>query len=237
MFLSIIIPAYNEEKRLGATLEKVHSYFNSRPYTYEVIVVNDGSSDATVDIALSSTLNQVGRLRLMRNEPNRGKGFSVKKAILASGGENIIYSDADLSTPIEEIEKLLPYIKSGFDIVIGSRSIKGANVEVHQPFYRGSMGKFFNLLVQLFVLKGIIDTQCGFKLFDAEIAKKIAAELKIDKFAFDVEILYIAKKNNYKIKEVPIRWINSLDSRVNPVSDSFKMFLDLISIKKLHDDR
>lgn len=236
MFLSIIIPAYNEEKRLNPTLQKIDSYLNSNDYQYEVIVVDDGSTDKTKEAALSSTLYQTGKLKLLQNSQNRGKGFSVKKGILASTGDYIIFSDADLSTPIEEIEKLLSYIESGFDIAIGSRSVEGAKVRIHQPFYREYMGKFFNVLVQFFVLKGIVDTQCGFKLFRAEVARDIASCLKIDGFSFDVEVLYLAVKKGYRVKEVPVVWMNSPVSRVNPLFDSYKMFIELLSIKRLHNE-
>lgn len=234
MFLSIIIPAYNEQKRLKDTLDKVYSYLGVQKYQWEVIVVDDGSCDKTQEAILNSDLNSGGKLLLLKNERNKGKGFSVKKGILAAKGEYILFSDADLSTPIEEFDELFLHIQSGYDIVIGSRSIQGAQVRVHQPFYREMMGKFFNFLVQLFTLKGIIDTQCGFKVFRANVAKAIAKQLTIDGFAFDVEMLYLAQKKNYKIKEVPVIWLNSPTSKVNPIFDSWKMFIDLLSIKRMH---
>lgn len=236
MFLSIVIPAYNEEKRLSSTLKRIHSYLNSKGYQYEVIVVDDGSTDRTEEVALASTLNQAGMLRLLQNRRNQGKGYSVKRGILNSGGDYILFKDADLSTPIEEVEKLLHCLELGFDIAIGSRSIEGSEVKVHQSFCREHMGRFFNLLVQLFVFKGIVDTQCGFKLFKADIAKEIASRLKIDGFSFDVEMLYLAIKKGYRVKEVPIVWINSPVSRVNPIFDSLRMFKALLSIKRLHSE-
>lgn len=234
MFLSIVIPAYNEEKRLSITLEKVYSYLAGIRYDYEVIIVDDGSADTTSEVALKSQLNRAGRLQVIKNECNKGKGFSVKRGVLASRGEYVLFSDADLSTPIEELEKLLAIIRSGFDIAIGSRSISGAQVKVHQPFYREFMGRFFNFLVKLIALKGFVDTQCGFKLFKSNAIKDIAASLVIEGFGFDVEILYLAVKKGYKIKEVPIIWINSPTSRVNPLLDSCKMVTEILSIKRLH---
>jgi dolichyl-phosphate beta-glucosyltransferase len=236
MFLSIVIPAYNEETRLKTTLKRIYTYLNSKDYNYEVIVVDDGSKDKTKDIVSDSSLSRVGRLRLLQNDKNRGKGFSVKRGILASQGDYILFSDADLSCPIEEFEKLFSYLKSSYDIAIGSRSIKGTDVRVHQPFYREYMGKFFNILVQLFIFKGIIDTQCGFKLFKANVAKDIASQIKINGFAFDVEMLYLAMNKGYKIKEVPVVWINSPISRVELFVDSFRMFGELLSIKRLHNE-
>jgi len=234
MLLSIVIPAYNEEKRLQSTLEKIYSYLKGKDYEYEVILIDDGSFDRTADIALGSELNRAGKLLLLKNEKNKGKGFSIKRGILVSRAEFVLFTDSDLSTPIEEVDELFLSIQSGYDVVIGSRSIEGAEVRVHQPFYRELMGKVFNVLVQIFVLKGFIDTQCGFKLFKADAAKTIAKELKIDRFGFDVEMLYLAQKKKYRIKEVPVIWLNSPTSKVNPILDPLRMFLDLLSIKKLH---
>ena len=234
MFLSIVIPAYNEEKRLQSTLEKIYSYLKNKDYEYEIIVIDDGSSDRTARVALDSDLNKTGKLALLNNEKNKGKGFSVKKGILASRAEFLLFTDSDLSTPIEELDELFLSIQSGYDIVIGSRSIEGSDIRVHQPFYRELMGKIFHILVQMFVLKGFIDTQCGFKLFKGDIARNIANELRIDRFGFDVEMLYLAQKKNYKIKEMPVIWLNSPTSKVNPVFDSCRMFMDLLSIKRLH---
>ncbi|MFA6281668.1 MAG: dolichyl-phosphate beta-glucosyltransferase [Candidatus Omnitrophota bacterium] len=234
MFISIIIPAYNEEERLKTSLDKLCQYLTGKDYEYEVIVVDDGSSDKTSQTVLESKLAKSGKVIFLSNGENKGKGFSVKRGILHSVGEYVLFSDADFSTPIEELDKLLSFLKEGYDIAVGSRSVKGANVTVHQPFYRETMGKVFNFLVQFFVLKGIHDTQCGFKLFRGPCAKSIAQELKIDRFGFDVEMLYLANKKNYKIKEVPVTWINSTTSKVNPIKDSLNMFLELLSIKKLH---
>ena len=233
MFLSIVVPAYNEEKRLQSTLEKLYSYLKIKDYEYEVIVIDDGSSDKTSEVALSSELAKIGKLSLLKNEKNEGKGFSIKRGILSSRAEFILFTDSDLSTPIEELDEIFLSIQT-HDIVIGSRSIEGADIRVHQPFYRELMGRIFNILVNIFVLKGFIDTQCGFKLFRSTAAKDIAKELKINRFGFDVEMLYLAKKKNYKIKEVPVIWLDSPTSKVNPIFDSFKMFIDLLLIKRLH---
>jgi len=234
MDVSVVIPAFNEEGRLANTLERIYSYLSAKGWQYEVIVVDDGSIDRTKEIALASGLNRSGNLVLLRNEKNMGKGFSVRKGISASRFGYVLFSDADLSTPIEELDKLFSVIGPDYDIAIGSRSIAGAEVKIHQPFYREYMGRFFNLLVQSLVVKRFIDTQCGFKLFKAKQAKEIAAQLKINGYAFDVEMLYLSVIKGYRVKEVPVVWVNSPASRVNPLIDSVKMFFELLKIKRFH---
>ena len=234
MDLSIIVPAYNEEKRLGRTLEKIRTYFQEKDYAYEVIVVDDGSSDNTVFVASDSLLAKESMLKIVKNEVNRGKGYSVRRGMADAVGELILFTDADLSTPIEEIEKLKLYLSDGFDAAIGSRSIKGSEVKSPQPKYRVLMGKTFNLMVRAVVLRGFIDTQCGFKLFKKNCIENVLPEMKIDGFSFDVEMLYIATRNGYKIKEVPVVWIDYKGSKVNPLYDSAKMFMDLLYIKARH---
>lgn len=234
MNLSVIIPTYNEEKRIGETLNRIVSYL-SQKYgdNYEIIVVDDGSIDETLKVIKQYPLASK-KIRILVNEKKMGKGYSVRKGMLLAEGDYLLFTDADLSTPIEELEKLFFWIGKGYDLAIGSRSLKGAEIILHQPFYREMMGKIFNKLVKVWCLSDFVDTQCGFKLFKKEVAKKIFQEAKIGHFAFDVEILYLAKRNNFRIKEVPIRWINSPSSRVHPVFDSLKMLLDLIRIRFLH---
>jgi dolichyl-phosphate beta-glucosyltransferase len=232
--LSIVIPAYNEEARIKATLENIHNFMKTKDYVFEVTIVDDGSSDNTAQVALESILYKEGKLKLIKNEINRGKGYSVKKGIISSMGDYILFSDADLSTPIEELDKLFDFIGKGYDIVIGSRALAGSDVRVHQPWYREAMGKVFNFFVRTILIKRISDTQCGFKLFKSSVAKGIASDMKTVGFSFDVEMLYLAMKNRYRIKEVPVIWLNSPKSKVNPVLDSTRMFFDLIRIKLIH---
>ncbi|MBI4707933.1 MAG: glycosyltransferase family 2 protein [Candidatus Omnitrophica bacterium] len=232
--MSIIIPAYNEEKRLAVTLDKIRGYLENKNFDFEVIVVDDGSKDRTVAVSVKSLLFKEGNLKVLRNAENRGKGFSVRQGILNSKGEFVLFSDADLSTPIQELDKLYEYIKSGFDFVIGSRSLGDSDVQVRQPWVRERMGKVFNYFVKLLLVSGFSDTQCGFKLLRREVAYKIASLSKIDGFCFDVEMLYLARKLNYKVKEVGVIWLNSVQSKVRVLGSSFDMFKDLLRIKAMH---
>jgi dolichyl-phosphate beta-glucosyltransferase len=234
MDLSIIVPAYNEEKRLGRTLDSIRTYFQGKEYSYEVLIVDDGSKDNTSLLAEKSLLSTESKSKIIKNNRNRGKGYSVRAGVRKAEGDLILLSDADLSTPIEEFEKLGEYISRGFDIAIGSRSVKGADVRISQPKYRVLMGKTFNFMVRALLLRGFIDTQCGFKLFKKNCIKDIEPDMKIDGFSFDVEMLYLALKKGYTVKEVPVVWEDFKGSKVNPFYDSARMFKDLLYIKAIH---
>jgi len=227
MKYSIIIPAYNEEKRISKTVARILEFFEKKKVDFEIIVVNDGSNDKTSE-AVKIFRNK--KIRLLEFSPNHGKGFAVKQGMLNAKGDIILFSDADLSTPIEEFDKLINYIKD-FDVIIGSRSIKGANVVKHQPFYRELMGKIFNKIVRLFTIRGIIDTQCGFKMFNQKAAKDVFSKTRITGFGFDVEALFLAKILKYKIKEVPVTWINDEQTKISPVKDSLKMFIEVLKVR------
>jgi len=229
-FLSIIIPAYNEEKRIPLTLKKISEFLKTKDFLYEIIIIDDGSQDATSKIVEEFSKDKYNELRLIRLDKNYGKGFAVRKGVLCSAGKYVLVTDADLSTPIEELEKLLKVSEQGFDVVIGTRGLDKSLLKVHRPWYREKMGKIFNLLVQLFVIRGINDTQCGFKLFSRR-AISIFKKNRIDDFSYDVEVLYIAKKYGYKIKEVPVIWIDSPYSKVKLYKDPFKMFISLLLIR------
>lgn len=230
--ISVVIPAFNEDKRIGATVQKIYDYLNENAETFEIVIVDDGSRDSTVDI-IRNVSERIQNIKLLSNGSNKGKGFSVKNGILHSTCSIVLISDADLSTPIEEVEKFLPWIDNGYDIVIGSRRLEESEIMNEQPWYRQLMGKAFNALVKILVLGGFNDTQCGFKLLKSEPAKRVFNLSKIYGFAFDVEILFIANKMGYRIKEVPVRWINSPHSRVRIMRDPLKMFLDLFRIRFL----
>jgi len=228
--ISIVIPAFNEEKRIAPTLRRIHEYMKEKGAEFEIIVVDDGSSDDTVGIVRRES-GMLKGLRLLLNESNRGKGFSVRHGVLSASCSLVLISDADLSTPIEEVAKFVPWIRNGYDIVIGSRALKESDIVKKQPWYRQSMGKVFNAMVKTLVFGGFEDTQCGFKLFTSGSGKRIFNMARIDGFAFDVEALFLARRMGFRIKEVPVKWMNSPQSRVRIIKDSFRMLLDLLRIR------
>jgi len=230
VFLSVIIPAYNEEKRLPKTLEEIDKYLREKPYNYEILVVNDGSKDRTVEVA-ESLIPKIKNLKVTGYEKNRGKGFAVRFGMMEAKGKFRLFTDADNSTPIRETEKMWPEFEKGADVVIGSREIKGAILDPPQPLFRRFLGEGFKLLRKIIVgLWEIQDTQCGFKCFRAEVVEKIFPKCKIDRFAFDPEILILAKKAGYKIKEIPIYWRNDPHSKVK-FKSIFNMAKDLLKIR------
>lgn len=227
--LSVVIPAYNEEERLPLTLKEAVSYLEAQAIDYELIIVSDGSRDRTEEIVCQLS-SQNHRIQLLTNQLNMGKGYSVRKGILASRGEYILFMDADNSTPIAELPKFLQSAEK-YDILIGSRDLPESKIIRHQNWVRESIGKLFNKAVQLFFLPGIWDSQCGFKLFKQKAAMDIFKRAKVNRFVFDVEILYLARKLDYKILEVPITWQNSKPSKVSFFRDFFNIIFDLIKIK------
>lgn len=229
--LSVIVPAYNEEGRLAPGLRQALEYLARRGEPYELLVVDDGSRDATARVAEAFAPQGV---RVVRHERNRGKGAAVRTGLLASRGRKVLVSDADFSTPIEEIEKLERFLQDGTPLVIGSRGLADSQVRQRQPFYREMMGRTFNRLIRLFGVRGIRDTQCGFKLARGEEGRRIAGELKIEGFAWDVEMIWLARRRGYKVAEVGVVWVNSPDSRVDPIRSSFSMFRDVISMRLRH---
>ena len=202
---------------------------DGRGINFELLVVDDGSRDATARV-VADEASRDPRIRLLRNDKNRGKGYSVRRGIGAASGDIILFSDADLSTPIEEFDRLVQHLETS-DVVIASRSLPDSNVVVHQPFYREYMGKMFNLFVRAALVRGIIDTQCGFKLMTRQAADAILQFMRIDSFSFDVEMILIATRQGLRVNDVAVTWIDSKGSRVHPIRDSAYMLLDLCRIK------
>ncbi|MFQ5427705.1 MAG: dolichyl-phosphate beta-glucosyltransferase [Thermodesulfobacteriota bacterium] len=232
--ISIIIPAYNEERVIGETIGEVSEYLERRGLDYELIVVSDGSTDRTMEISRKKSAENK-RVKALENESRSGKGYSVKKGALAAGGDIIAFTDADLSYPIIEVEKPLKILSEKIaDVAIGSRTVSGADIDVPLSPLRKLMSKVFNLFVRIIAIEGIGDTQCGFKAFSREAAREIFSRQTMSGFSFDVEIIYIAQKLGYKIIEFPIHLARySESSSINPVSDSFFMFIDIIRIRLL----
>ena len=228
-FLSIIIPAYNEENRLPSTLEQVFRFLQDQTYTSEVIVVENGSSDKTFEVARDFA-GRHGNLKVIHNE-QRGKGGAVQRGVRAARGEYVFFCDADLSMPVEEIGKFLPPALTDFDIAIASREAPGA-VRYNEPYYRHLTGRVFNALIRWMVLPKLQDTQCGFKCLRAEIARDIFRFQTLTGWAFDVELLYIAHRHGYRILEIPIDWYFNADSKIRIWRDAQRMFLDLLVIRR-----
>ncbi len=226
--LSIVVPAYNESARIQESLRRIADYCRTRVQDFEVIVVDDGSTDGTAEAA-TAALDGDPCLRVIRHPRNFGKGRATRTGALAARHPYILLSDADLSTPIEELEVLAPHATPK-TVVVASRGLPESSLEVRQPLYRETMGRIFNLVVRFLLVPGISDTQCGFKLFGDEVARAVFSALETDRFAFDVEVLARARQGGFEVVEVPVRWRNDARSRVHPVRDSASMLRDVIRI-------
>ncbi|HKW58528.1 MAG TPA: dolichyl-phosphate beta-glucosyltransferase [Candidatus Dormibacteraeota bacterium] len=228
--LSVVVPCYNEEGRLPRTVERIEAYLDAERRDYELILVDDGSGDGTRGV-MDAAAKDHAAVRVETLPHNRGKGRALAVGVEAARGDPILVTDADLSTPIEELEKLQAALDGGAGVAIGSRALRQSRVEVSQPLYRVLMGKGFNLIVQAVLLPGIWDTQCGFKLFRADVAHRVFAGLVTDGFGYDPEVLYRARKQGVKIAEVPVVWRNSAPTKVSPVKSSLDMFRHVIRIR------
>jgi glycosyltransferase involved in cell wall biosynthesis len=226
-FLSIVIPAYNEAGRIANSLEAIEKYVRGKNSPVETIVVDDGSTDNTVEVASAYTA-----IRVLRNEGNRGKGYSVRRGVLEARGELILFTDADLSAPIEEADKLLTALESSrADAAVGSRALERKLIGTHQSPFREWGGRFFNLLVRIATGLNIHDTQCGFKLFRRSTTRRAFELQRVERFGFDPEILFLIERHGGKVVEVPVRWNHNPATKVHYLRDSLHMTLDLVILR------
>ena len=230
MNLSVVVPCYNEEQRLPRTIELIERYLDARAEPYELILVDDGSVDGTRKV-MDEAAARHAAVKIVALPKNRGKGRALAEGVQVSRGETVLVTDADLSTPIDELPKLEAALAKGAGVAIGSRAVRGSRVELAQPIYRVLMGKVFNLIVQAVLLPGIWDTQCGFKLFRGDIARDVFAGLTTDGFGYDPEVLYLAKKKGMRIAEVPVVWRNSAPTKVSAVRSSLDMFRHVLRVR------
>ena len=230
--LSIIVPAYNEEHRILPTLDRLHAFLSTQPLRYEILVVDDGSTDGTSSV-VALAMSRIPNLRLERQLPNRGKGAAVRRGMLAACGQIRVMCDADGSMPPEQLPRLLaPIIACESEISIGSRYAEGAKTDVKQPFYRVVWSRLANRVIQKSLVPGVMDTQCGFKAFTAEAARDLFRYGRIDGWAFDLEILALARRRGLKISEVGVEWTDDRRSRVNPLKDMWKVIREAVTIRK-----
>ncbi len=231
--LSVIIPVYNEEKRVSKTLEAAFKYLKAKRIKAEILIVDDGSSDETLKVVGKfKSKNASGQvLKVLKQSTNRGKGAAVKAGTLAARGEIVLYMDADNATPLSEFEKFKPAFKKGMDVIVGSRAVDRTQVKVRQPLYREVIGRIGNVIIQLLLIPGISDTQCGFKAFTKKAAKSIFPLQTIEGFGFDVELLFIAKIQGFSILETSVQWMDDPNTRVNALRDSIRTFTELFIIR------
>lgn len=227
-YLSIIIPAYNESKRIGATLDSINDFVARQSFQCEVIVVNDGSTDTTSDV-VNTKIHSIPRTRLISSPVNQGKGASVKKGMHAAQGEFRVFMDADNSTSIEEAGKLLPYTKQGYDVVIGSRYINGSEIQIGQKAFRKSLAKIFRSIAHILVPLSVTDTQNGFKLFSKKAAEDLFPLIQSRRYCFDIELLLYAQELGFRIVEVPVVWRNDPKSNIK-IRHMFLMLFDLLQL-------
>ncbi|HEX5064173.1 MAG TPA: dolichyl-phosphate beta-glucosyltransferase [Kofleriaceae bacterium] len=230
--LSIVVPAYNEELRLPPTLAKLKAFLDTQPLRYEIVVVDDGSKDNTIG-AVNAAMATIPNLRLVEQKPNRGKGAAVRRGMLAARGQIRVMCDADGSMPPEELPKLLaPIVACTAEIAIGSRYVEGAKTDKKQPFYRVLWSRLCNRVIQKSLVPGVRDTQCGFKAFTAEAARDLFRYGRIDGWAFDLEILALARRRGFSIAEVGVEWMDDGRSRVNPLKDMWKVIKEALTIRR-----
>lgn len=235
MTLSVVVPVFNEEKNIAECLRRVAAYLSLKDGGWEIVVSDDGSTDGTgAAIERFCSENPRVNVRVVRSAPNHGKGFAARQGALAASGRYLLLTDADLSAPIKESDKLVAALERGSDVAIGSRAVRAPGCDVRQSAKRWFSGRVFNLFTRLLVLPGIRDSQCGFKCFTREAAAKLFAAQKLEGFCFDVELLYLARRAGLQIAEVPVMWSEGADSKIRLVRDSSRMLRDLLRIRRLH---
>lgn len=235
MDLSIVLPAYDEASFIGEALRRITAFLSHKDYESEILVSDDGSRDGTASaVKAFQAANTAHAVRLLNTPKNSGKGAAVRRAVLAAEGRYILVTDVDLSAPIKEVDKLIRALEEGYDVAIGSRAVREAGCDVQQSLKRRFAGRVFNVLVKMIVLRGIHDTQCGFKCFRREAARFLFEKQKVDGFSFDVEILLLARLHGFKIKEVPVMWKQALSSRIRLFRDSVGMVRELFRIRQMH---
>ncbi len=227
--VSIVVPAFNEAARIGDSIRKIDAYVRQSPLSFEVIIVDDGSADQTAAVVKQTNVPSV---RLIRNSENHGKGYTVRQGVLAAAGDYVMFTDADLSAPIEELNKLLDVARNeGADVVIGSRALDRRYIEKHQSRGRELGGILFNAMVRLLLGLRLHDTQCGFKLFHRQRSRSIFEKQTTLGFGFDPELLFLAKRHGLSIREIPVRWSHAEGSKISFLRDGARMFLDLVRIR------
>ena len=229
-YLSIVIPAYNEEKRIGKTLKRILKFIATKSFTAEILVVDDGSVDGTVDV-VNSFSNEKIPLKVIGYEKNRGKGYAIKTGMLAAGGEYALFTDADMSTPVEMLERFEPHMKDGVEVIIGTRKTAGAYVGKHQPFYRENMGKVFTWLSNRLLGLDTSDFTCGFKCFHRRTIEPVFGSQRISGWGYDTEIIFIARRKGFRIQEVPVSWYNDEATRVKLWKNVFTCLSELYQIR------
>jgi len=227
---SIIIPAYNESQRILASLDKIIAYATEQRWGAEIIVVNDGSRDNTAELVREYAKTHP-MVKLIENPGNRGKGYTVRNGMMHAHGDILLFTDADLSSPIEESQKLFAAIDKGADVTFGSRWLQAELQTERQPLYRQVFGRIFNLLLRIILGLKYKDTQCGFKAFTSKAAQQIFSRQMIDRWGFDPEILFLAEKYGFKVSEVPVEWAHDNRSKINPVTDGAKMFMEMLKVR------
>jgi dolichyl-phosphate beta-glucosyltransferase len=228
--LSVVIPAYNEEHRIAPTVRAIVDYCRTRSGSFEVILVDDGSQDATTSVG-RQLCQECPELRLIRLAANHGKGYAVRTGVVNALGRLILFTDADGATPIEEIERLEGALDAGADVAVGSRALRATGVEVRAKLYRHVIGRTFHFLVERLADGGVKDTQCGFKLFTSRVAQDLFSRMRMNGFSFDVEVLVMARRRGYRIAEVPVNWTHQPGSKVRLTLDSLRMAADLVRIR------